>query len=91
MFIILTKGVKDKRTIVIFALIIKRALQNFILYDHFYSHAILHKVRNECVGKKMFHFMSFLGNEKSDATTHMPECLNQKRTVVLNVSQDEKT
>lgn len=34
--------------------------------------------------------MSFLGNQKSDATTHMPECLNQKRTVMLNVSQDEK-
>lgn len=79
MFNILTKGIKDKRTIVIFPLIMKRTSQNFILYDHFYSHAIPHKVRNECVGKKMLHFMSFLGNEKSDATAHMPECLNQKK------------
>lgn len=35
--------------------------------------------------------MSFLGNEKSDATTHMPAYLNQNSAVVLNVSQDEKT
>lgn len=64
MFNILTKGVKDKRTIVIFLLIIKRTFQNFILYDHFYSHTIPHKVRNECVGKKDAPFHEFPGKWK---------------------------